>query len=84
MERSWKAVTIPSQKSKPKPSVEFSSEAIDLRFRELSQLYELGIAIRGARWLGTLCEIEEREGGDKERHHPLDSTRPSRKTGPVF
>ncbi len=36
-----------------------SPEAIDRRLRELGQLYELGIEIRTARWLGTLKEIEE-------------------------
>ena len=36
-----------------------SPEAIDRRLRELGQLYELGIEIQTARWLGTLKELEE-------------------------
>ena len=40
-------------------TVDMSPEAIDQRFRELGQLYELGIEISGARWLGTLEDIEK-------------------------
>jgi hypothetical protein len=35
-----------------------SPEAIDRRLRELGQLYELGIQISSARWLGALKDIE--------------------------
>ena len=53
-------------------AVDMSSEAIDRRLRELSQLYELGLEIRGAHWLGTLEEIANRDsapesGLDAER-----------------
>ena len=36
-----------------------SPEAIDQRLRELGQLYELGMQIRDAKWLGKLKELEE-------------------------
>ena len=35
-----------------------SPEAIDQRLRDLGQLYELGIEIGSARWLGTLKDLE--------------------------
>jgi len=47
---------------------DLSSETIDRRFRELSQLHQLGLEIQDARWLGTLEEIAERNA--------------SRRTGP--
>lgn len=47
--------------SRTPKSVDMSSEAMDRRLRELGQLYELGVEIQGARWLGTLQEIAERE-----------------------
>lgn len=40
-------------------TVDMSPEAIDQRLRELGQLYELGVEIRSAQWLGTLKELEE-------------------------
>jgi len=46
-------------------AVDMSSEAIDRRLRELGQLYELGMQIRGARWLGTLEEIAAAEAARK-------------------
>lgn len=41
-----------------KRTVDMSPEAIDQRLRDLGQLYELGIEIRSARWLGTLKDLE--------------------------
>ena len=46
-------------------AVDMSPEAIDRRLRELSQLYELGLEIRGARWIGTVEEIAQRTAEGK-------------------
>lgn len=40
-----------------------SPEAVDVRLRELAQLYRLGVSLRGGRWLGPLDESEERRPG---------------------
>jgi hypothetical protein len=46
-------------------AVDMSPEAIDRRLRELGQLYELGLEIRGARWLGTVEEIARGQASPK-------------------
>lgn len=47
-------------RTRTRAAVDMSPEAIDRRLRELGQLYELGMEIRSARWLGTLKELEQR------------------------
>jgi len=53
-----------------------SPEAIDQRLRDLGQLYELGIQIRSARWLGTLEDLErsseKRDAMGKLRSDQID------------
>lgn len=45
---------------KPQPTspdfkhADMSPEAIDRRLRELSQIYKLGMSLRGAKWLGPI------------------------------
>jgi hypothetical protein len=43
-----------------------SDEAIDRRFRELGQLYDLGMQLKSARWIGKLSREGDRpgDGGD--------------------
>jgi hypothetical protein len=38
-----------------------SPEAVDQRLREVSQLFKLGMSIRGANYLGTVEELKEEE-----------------------
>jgi hypothetical protein len=45
------------KKAERRPPVDLSPEAIDRRLRDLGQLYRLGKAITGARWLGTVREL---------------------------
>ena len=48
-------------------TVDLSPEAIDRRLRELGQLYELGMQISRARWLGKLEDVEpssSKDGGN--------------------
>lgn len=48
-----------AKRKTPAPrTIDMSSEAIDLRLRELGQLYELGLELRSARWVGTLEEVQ--------------------------
>ena len=46
-----------------KQKVAMSPEAIDQRMRELSQLHELGMAIRGARRIGKAADFEALPAG---------------------
>ena len=53
-----KLTKMKKPRTRARRTVDMSPEAIDRRLRELGQLYELGIEIRTARWLGTLKDIE--------------------------
>ena len=58
--RTSSALSSSGQKSaRSSARVDVSPEAIDRRLRELGQLYELAMAINGARWLGTLEELQK-------------------------
>ncbi len=46
-------------KTRVRKTVDMSPEAIDRRLRDLGQLYELGIQISSARWLGTLKDLKQ-------------------------
>lgn len=43
---------------------DMSPEAIDRRLRELSQIYKLGMSLRGAKWLGPVNALPE--GGESQ------------------
>ena len=54
-----KLMKMKKTRKRVRRTVDLSPEAIDQRLRELGQLYELGIEISTARWLGPLKDIEE-------------------------
>lgn len=47
------------------PPIDMSDEAIDRRLQEMGQLYELGIELRSARWLGQLDELKGESSGEE-------------------
>ena len=56
---------MPVRKETP-ARIDMSDEAIDRRFRELGQLYDLGMQLKSARWIGKLSREGDRpgDGGD--------------------
>lgn len=47
--------------------VDMSPEAIDLRLREVSDLYELCLSLKSAKRLGTVAEVRERDRLEAEQ-----------------
>ena len=45
--------------SKAPPGVDMSSEAIDRRFRTLSELYQFATTLKNVKWLGKTTDLEE-------------------------
>lgn len=56
---------IPLPKLRPR-NVDMSSEAIDLRLREVSDLHELCMSLKSAKRLGTVAEVRERDRLEEE------------------
>lgn len=56
---------IPLPKLRPR-NVDMSSEAIDLRLREVSDLHDLCMSLKSAKRLGTVAEVRERDRLEEE------------------
>ncbi len=53
--------------SKAPPGVDMSAEAIDRRFRAVSELYQFATTVKDVRWLGKAVDLEARRSdGDRD------------------
>ena len=61
-------------------TVDMSPEAVEQRLRDLSDLYELGMALRNARYLGTVEEVRRQEQDVAGPHRVESELRNNRQT----
>ncbi len=59
--------------SKTPPGVDMSAEAVDRRFRAMSELYQFATTVKDVKWLGKAKDLEARESVDN-REPPLRAT----------
>ncbi len=59
--------------SKAPPGIDMRPEAIDRRFRTLSELYQFATTVKDVKWLGKARDLDARRSGD-------DHGEPTRKT----